>query len=415
MASIFLCHVGIAQNNNTTSPFSRYGLGELASVNYGRSAAMGGASIGSRHAMQINATNPATYSSIDSLSFLFNMGFDGSVGNYKSNSGKLRTNDVNFRYFAMNFPITRWAGAGMGIQPFSDMGYEVAMNQTIEDFGTVSHSYFGNGTLSKAYIGGAIKPFKNLSIGANLNYIFGELKQNSSVYFPESGALYVITRAESTRLRDFNLTYGFQYDIDLKKNKYLTIGATFENQTDMTALHSLLSAKQLNLSSTTLRDTLKYVSEKKDKIIFPQSLGVGASFTKINNFEISADYYTAKWSKAEFFGSSNELITDLNRFSAGLEYIPDAYSIRSFWKRVRYRSGFHYENSYLVLNNRQIDEIGISFGAGIPLVKSKSIANFALEFGRKGTMKDDLVRNNYMKFSVYLDLFDYWFVKRKFD
>jgi hypothetical protein len=169
------------------------------------------------------------------------------------------------------------------------------------------------------------------------------------------------------------------------------------------------------LSSTTLRDTLKYVSEKKDKIIFPQSLGVGASFTKINNFEISADYYTAKWSKAEFFGSSNELITDLNRFSAGLEYIPDAYSIRSFWKRVRYRSGFHYENSYLVLNNRQIDEIGISFGAGIPLVKSKSIANFALEFGRKGTMKDDLVRNNYMKFSVYLDLFDYWFVKRKFD
>jgi hypothetical protein len=82
---------------------------------------------------------------------------------------------------------------------------------------------------------------------------------------------------------------------------------------------------------------------------------------------------------------------------------------------VRYRAGLHQESSYLKLNNHQIKEFGVSFGAGFPFPKSKSTANFALEFGKQGTTKDNLVRNNYTKFSLYLNLYDYWFVKRKFD
>jgi hypothetical protein len=98
-----------------------------------------------------------------------------------------------------------------------------------------------------------------------------------------------------------------------------------------------------------------------------------------------------------------------------VEYIPEAFSIRSYLKRVKYRAGLHYENSYLKLNNHQIKDFGISFGAGIPFPKSKSTANLAVEFGKKGTTKDNLIRNNYTKLSLYLNLYDYWFVKRKFD
>jgi len=67
------------------------------------------------------------------------------------------------------------------------------------------------------------------------------------------------------------------------------------------------------------------------------------------------------------------------------------------------------------LNNHQVREFGISFGAGFPFPKSKSTANFAIELGKKGTTDDNLVRNNYTKISLYLNLYDYWFVKRKFD
>jgi hypothetical protein len=405
---------GFAQNNNTTSPFSRYGLGDLHHYGYGRTAAMGGASLGSRHAVQINSANPASYNANDSLSFIFDFGIDGTLSNYRGDAGTMKTNDVNFRYFSLSWPVTRWFGAGMGLQPYSDMGYEVAFTEALAGGQNAYHSYQGEGTTSKAFFGVSVSPFKGLSLGANLNYIFGRLNQNTSIVFNDPN-LYYYSKTEGTRLRDFTLTYGLQYDLELKKNQYLTLGVTFENQSDLTALHRVFAYKALSVSSGTLTDTLEFVPEGKDFIKLPSTFGVGLSFNKINKLEINADFYYAAWGKATFFGKKDELITNQSRISAGFEYIPEAFSIRSYLKRIRYRAGIHQENSYLKLNNNQIKEFGISFGLGLPFPKSKSTANFALEIGKKGTTKDNLVRDNYIKLSLYLNLYDYWFVKRKFD
>jgi len=139
---LILCGLsGFAQNNNTSSPFSRYGLGDLHHYGYGRTAAMGGASLGSRHAVQINSANPASYTANDSLSFIFEFGLDGTLSNYKSNYGNTKTDDINFRYFSLSWPVTKWLGAGMGVQPFSDMGYEVGFADSTSNVGNTYHSY----------------------------------------------------------------------------------------------------------------------------------------------------------------------------------------------------------------------------------------------------------------------------------
>jgi len=406
---------GFAQNNNTTSPFSRYGIGDLNHYGYGRTAAMGGASLGSRHAVQINSANPASYNANDSLSFIFDFGIDGTLSNYKSNSGSLETNDVNFRYFSLSWPVTRWLGAAMGVQPFSDMGYEVAYTEEVSGVvGNVYHTYQGEGTTSKAYFGASVSPVKGLSVGANLNYIFGRLNQNSGVYFDDP-TISNMFENEGTRLRDFTLTYGLQYDYELKKNQFLTLGVTFEKKSDLTALHRLYYYDAITVGTSSISDTLKFIPESKGTIKLPATIGIGLSYNKLNKLEINADYYYAGWSKATFFGTKNDLITNQSRISAGFEYIPDATSIRSYFKRVKYRAGIHQENSYLELNNHQIKEFGISFGVGLPLPKSKSTANFAVEFGKQGTTNYDLVKNNYTKISLYLNLYDRWFTKRKFD
>lgn len=405
---------GFSQNNNSTSPFSRYGLGDLHHYGYGRTAAMGGASLGSRHSLQINSANPASYNALDSLSFVFDFGVDGTFSDYKSDNGKLKASDVNFRYFSLNWPVTSWLGAGMGVQPFSDMGYEVGFVEEVDSESNVYHSYNGDGTTSKAFFGASAKLFKGLSVGANLNYLFGRLNQNTNVAFDNSDLFY-ISKTEGTRLRDFTLSYGLQYDLELKKDQFLTLGITFEPQSKVTALHRLFNYKAIALSTSTLTDTIEFVAETKDIIKLPSTFGVGLSYSKLNKLEVNADYYYAGWSKATFFGKTDPLITDQSRISAGFEYIPEAFSIRSYLKRVKYRMGIHQESSYLKLNNHQIKEFGISFGAGIPFPKSKSTANFAVEFGKKGTTKDNLVRNNYAKLSLYLNLYDYWFVQRKFD
>jgi len=412
---------GFAQNNNTTSPYSRYGIGDLHQYGYGRTAAMGGASLGSRHSVQINSANPASYNANDSLSFIFDFGVDGTYSKYKSATGKMNVNDVNFRYFSLSWPVTKWLGAAMGVQPFSDMGYDVAYSEVVGGVGNVYHNYQGEGTTSKAFFGAAIKPFKGLSLGANLNYIFGRLNQNTFINF-EDPILYDDSKTEGIRLRDFTLTYGLQYDLKLKKDQYLTLGITFENQSDLTALHRVYTQKILTINSNSLSNYVDSIPEEKGIIKLPSTFGIGLSYSKIDKLEINADYYHAAWSKSTFFGekpynpiTDNVELVNQNRISAGVEYIPEAYSIRSYMKRVRYRVGFHQESSYLKLNNHQIKELGMSFGAGFPFPKSKSTANFALEFGKQGTTADKLVRNNYTKFSIYLNLYDYWFVKRKFD
>lgn len=412
---------GFAQNNNTSSPFSRYGLGDLNHYGFGRTAAMGGASLGSRHSVQINSANPASYNSNDSLSFIFDFGLDGTYSHYKSATQKMNVNDVNFRYFALSWPVTKWLGGGMGVQPFSDMGYDVSVTETLTGVGNVYSSYQGEGSTSKAYFGMAISPFKGFSLGANLNYIFGRLNQNTTIGF-DSADLFFISKTEGTRLRDFTLTYGMQYDMKLKENEYLTIGATYEGATEMVALHRIFSEKIITINSSSLVDTLENIPEYKGKIKFPTTFGIGLSYNKINKLEINADYYYAGWSKATFFGeklynptTDNVELVDKSRLSFGAEYVPNYTSIRSYFSRVKYRAGIHHESSYLKLNGRQIKEFGVSFGAGFPFPKSKSTANFALELGKKGRLSDDLVRSNYTKFSLYLNLYDYWFIKRKFD
>lgn len=73
-------------------------------------------------------------------------------------------------------------------------------------------------------------------------------------------------------------------------------------------------------------------------------------------------------------------------------------SIRSYLSRIKYSAaGTYHNNSYLKLNNQENKMFGISFGAGIPVPKTKSTANFVLEFGKRETMNNDLARNNYTK------------------
>ena len=60
--------------SGSNSPYSRYGFGQLSDQSFGNSKAMGGIAYGLRNGYQINAANPASYSAVDSLTFLFDFG-----------------------------------------------------------------------------------------------------------------------------------------------------------------------------------------------------------------------------------------------------------------------------------------------------------------------------------------------------
>ena len=56
--------VAVMAQNNTNSPYTRYGYGDLGDRSFGAGRAMGGVGIGLRSPLQINPLNPASYSSM---------------------------------------------------------------------------------------------------------------------------------------------------------------------------------------------------------------------------------------------------------------------------------------------------------------------------------------------------------------
>ncbi len=405
-------------NNSTSSPYSRYGLGDLHSTAFGRSTAMGGASLASRYNLQINSANPASYTAIDSLNFLFEFGLQGHFSKFETEISSMKTNDVNFNYFAMSFRISDKIATGMGLQPYSNVGYQILAQDELEESGVVQTAYYGTGTISKAYFGLAIEPIKNVSLGVNMNYLFGQLNRNSEVVF-ENSNIYSIQRYSELRIRDFGLDFGLQATLPLSEKREITFAAIFANQPKFTGISSDIIQKNISYysgsSSVSDLDTLHFSEEERGKLKFPYTFGGGVSYRKKDIYEINVDYYHQNWSKSTFLGENSDFLTDLNKFAIGGEWIPDRYSIRSVINRIAYRAGIRYEQSYHALGGHQINDFGISFGVGIPMYRSASTMNIGFELGRRGTTDHNLVLENYAKVNFSLSLHDLWFIQRKID
>ncbi len=101
--------------------------------------------------------------------------------------------------------------------------------------------------------------------------------------------------------------------------------------------------------------------------------------------------------------------------------MPKINSISSYWDRVTYRAGIRFEKTGLLVkgsvnntNFTEVNDFGMSFGLGLPL-KRMSNVNMGFEFGKRGTIENNLIQENYFNFRLSLSLTDLWFVKRKID
>lgn len=59
--------------------------------------------------------------------------------------------------------------------------------------------------------------------------------------------------------------------------------------------------------------------------------------------------------------------------------------------------------------------MGITLGFGLPLKNSKSILNLNLEYGSRGIINQNLVREDYVKIGLGVSINENWFFKRKFE
>lgn len=419
-ALVLLSFVLKAQDINsssTSSPYSRYGIGTLNGYSLGRSAAMGGIGIGSRYGLQINTGNPASYTAIDSMTFLMEFGLESRHTKYESADKKNGSNEVNFNYMAFSIPLNKWWAAAFGILPLSEKGYNIeAVTETTN--GTTSTAINGTGTLSKVFFGNAFNLGKNLSVGVNTWYLFGSILDNYYLYFPYDASAYDYLLENKLTVHNFGLSAGLQYSWKTKNKNSWTLGAVFEPKQSISSKYVIHEERVLfrnSSSSSPIVDTLSHIENVGNGLTLPLSYGGGFTYTYKNKIIFGADLYHQQWSNASYLGTTSPYLTSSTRYSSGFEITPNPFSIRNYWSRAQYRIGGFYENSYLMINGQQVNSYGLTMGLGIPFTRSLSTLNISAELGRLGTTQNNLIRESYAKFTLHLLLHDRWFIKRKFD
>jgi hypothetical protein len=408
----------LGQNSSSTSsPYSRFGFGTMSGTSFGRGDAMGGIGIGMRNSFQINTANPASYTSIDSLTFLMQFGLDARFTYSETATSNNTRNNVNFNHLTFALPFTRWWAGSFGVLPYSTKGYNVISTEGASDLMSTS-SFSGSGTLTKFYLGNAFKLGKHFSVGLNTWFLFGKINDDTYVYFPNDNNAYDYLKSNSLVAHGLGVTGGVQYHIETKSKNILTLGLTLDPKVNINSTYTIQEERALFRGSSSVAeiiDTLKHIESSNGGLQLPLSYGTGFSYTIKNKVTVGADAYYQKWKEVLFLGSKENYMTNSSRYSAGIEYIPNMYSIRSYWDRAEYRLGGYYENSYLTLNGNQLKSYGVTFGIGLPLSRSRSKLNLSGELGRLGTTQNNLIRESYAKFTLHVMLWDRWFYKTKFD
>jgi hypothetical protein len=390
--------------NNTTSPYSKFGTGELSSVAYGRNLALGGSGFGLRNSYQLNIKNPASITSIDSMNFLFETGVNGQ---FTSSSTSDRTQQFwsgNLTHLVFGHRYTKWLMGTYGVMPFSNIGYNLRTSQSVEsEQSYVFTDWVGTGGLNKVFYLLGLKISKNFSLGGEVAYLNGTLiesRKTWAVVEMDNPTFFLST----TRYSGFTYRGGFQFTADLdKKGTNLTIGGIVSPLQKLRGKSNVIIDQQYGVNYV---DSMFYHSGNATPINLPLTYGLGIGFTWKGKYLIAADYERANWSINE-----DKTYIDQQIYSLGLEKVPQ--SSLKYFNRCSYRIGFRYDSGYINTKGYNIDDIRVSLGVGLPIQKSASMMNFTLEAGQKGTTHMGLIKERYLKMTVAFSFQDFWFVKRK--
>lgn len=399
------------------SPYSRFGIGQLTlkSANP-RVAAMGGLANAIGSNAFLNYANPASYTQIDSLSFLFNTGLSMGSTNLQTTVQSETASGARLAYITAGFPVTTWWRTSVGLLPYSNVGYDIFIPFEDELTGSYAKVFSGTGGLNRMYIGNAFAITEQLSIGVNASYLFGQQNNSVMVYFPDS-THYINTKTEnSTRLNSFIFDYGLLYNMPLGNERSLSIGLTFGQQMRLDVKRNYIEKAVeggLGGNIENVQDTIFYSPEEEGSLILPAQIGVGLVYTKHNNWLAGVDFNWQNWEAYEAFGLNDSLVNSWN-IAVGGAFTPPHTSISKYWRRVTYRAGFRYEQTYLSLRGTPLNEFGISFGVGLPLPRSLSTVDLSLELGRRGTTTNDLVQETFINFTLGVAIYERWFMQRRY-
>ena len=417
---LFVGITAFAQSD-VDSPYSMFGLGQVRNRTMNtRLKGMGGMSNAMCDMSMINAGNPASYAMLDTLSFLFDAGIYAKSSTFSTSTLSEKASSASFDYVAMGFSLTRWWKMAFGAQPYSNVGYNVVTRFHDDQVGNCAELFKGEGGLNQAFWGNAFRIGKHFSVGVNASYVFGDSKSTTTLAYPDSTYIICTRRSRDIMTRSFMFDYGLMYQGNLSKDLVLTVGATYNQKINLhgvqtTFIRTIATDDLEDLASSTeyLIDTVSFNTDKNATYTMPHGLGFGVALQRNNRWKVGADFNWTQWSTFARNGV-NEGLQDAWDVAVGAEFMPSWTSISGYWTRVSYRLGGFYGQTCLNINGHSINKMGVTLGLSLPVPRSMSKVDLALEVGNCGTKSDNLIKESYVKLTAGVSIYERWFVKRKY-
>ncbi|MFV0571308.1 MAG: hypothetical protein ACK5M1_02615 [Xanthomarina gelatinilytica] len=417
----------------TASPYSFYGMGSLKFKGTVESRSMGGLSVYS-DSIHINLRNPASYASKnlaiynnESRPVKFAIGGSHTNAKLKSDTASDEVNSSTLDYLAMSFPIGRF-GFGMGLIPYTSVGYKL---ETLNANNEISTKFRGEGGVNKVYASLGYLIMDGLSVGVDLGYNFGNVKNNTIAYvYTNEGVLAQYQTREDNRsdIDGLSANFGVIYSKMIQEKYELTTSFTFRPKmnlnSDNSRSYNTITIDAFNGQENVVNSIeadLASQGLKSTDLVLPTKLSLGAGIGQPRIWFVGAEYtyLNTKAFKNELYASSdsagNVTYSNTSTVSIGGFVIPDYNSFSSYFKRVVYRAGVRFEGTGLNINDQAINEFGISFGVGLPMGNTFSNANIGVEFGKRGTTSENLTQENFINFQLRFSFNDRWFQKRRFN
>jgi hypothetical protein len=234
--SLLFSLISFAQEG-TSSPYSFYGIGDVRFKGTVENSSMAGLSI-VPDSIHLNIVNPAMYSSLKLTSYAIGGTFNVNKLTTDSQSEKAQRTALN--YLAVGIPINK-LGIGFGLIPYSSVGYNLKSSSTdINSIRTDSYDR-GDGGVNKVFLGFGYQITKGLSIGADVQYNFGQINtQNISSRYDANGLPIQYSSKEENKsiVNGANVTTGISYQSKLN-NKIVKLEEELQGKIETEKSYSL--------------------------------------------------------------------------------------------------------------------------------------------------------------------------------
>ena len=423
-AGLLFCTAAFAQEGEYLSytPYSIFGVGDLfGGTSSAYNAGMGGVGVASRNRRYLNTINPAAIAVRDSLAFMVDFSLFNKNTLYSQDYNGIKRNSANnltnIGGFAVSFPIWNKLAGVLGLRPYSSVGYSMTYNHVDAENGVVVYSHSGLGSLYNAYGGVAIDLWKRFSIGAEADYIFGKIEKNAVQNFLSSGyneaqSYYTLT------LNAFTGKLGLQYEQPLSKELRLGFGATYGFAAKVRGFNEGKFYSAGSVQNITLPSSYADTLGNDSGIRLADELNLGISLNYSDKFRAEFNYSRSDWRDSGMDYAKGFSIGDAEQpfvnsvkesYRLGMEYVPNLNDVRYYYRRIAYRAGAYYNNEYYSVAGQKVNTIGLTFGITLPVFRWYNGLSITLDAGRRGPFKGSMVRENFLKFTFGVNLFDIWF------